>query len=49
MNEITLKQILQASGRLLEEHLPAVDRLVSGGYKKRVFFLILSLFGFVNF
>lgn len=45
MNEITLKQILQASGEVLEEHLPAVDQPVSGGYKKRVFFF----FNFVSF
>lgn len=50
MNDITLKQILQASGKLLKEHLPAVGQPVSGGYKKRFFefchFLVLSIFEF---
>lgn len=48
LNEITLKQILQASGELLKERLPAVGQPVSCGYKKRFFefchFLVLSIF-----
>lgn len=50
MNEITLKQILQASEELLKEHLPAVGQPMSGGYKKRFLefcrFLVLSIFEF---